>query len=154
MSTVQLRVNGAAVSIEAEPDLPLLWALRDLLGLTGAKYGCGAGLCGACSVLLDGVATYSCITPVSSVTDGQVTTIEGLSDDGSHPVQQAWLAEAVSQCGYCQPGHILTAVALLAGDPDPSDDAIDQAYQGHLCRCGTYLRIRRAVHRAAGEAAT
>lgn len=154
MSTVQLRVNGAAVSIEAEPDLPLLWALRDLLGLTGAKYGCGAGLCGACSVLLDGVATYSCITPVSSVTDGQVTTIEGLSDDGSHPVQQAWLAEAVSQCGYCQPGYILTAVALLAGDPDPSDDAIDQAYQGHLCRCGTYLRIRRAVHRAAGEAAT
>lgn len=150
MTTFRLMVNGDDVSIEAEPELPLLWALRDLLGLTGAKYGCGLGLCGACTVLLDGVAAESCVTPVSSVGDRQVTTIEGLSEDGSHPVQQAWLAESVSQCGYCQPGHILTAVALLAADPDPSDDAIDATFAGHLCRCGTYLRIRRAVHRAAG----
>ena len=152
MANVRLRVNGTDRSFEAEPAMPLLWALRDRLGLTGAKFGCGAAQCGACTVLVDGVATYACITPLSAVGNRLVTTIEGLAGDGHHPVQQAWLAEGVSQCGYCQPGHILTAVALLERVPQPTDADIDAAFTNHLCRCGTYLRIRRAVHRAASSA--
>jgi aerobic-type carbon monoxide dehydrogenase small subunit (CoxS/CutS family) len=149
MANIRLQVNGTDRSLDAQPEMPLLWALRDLLGLTGTKFGCGLAQCGACTVLVDGVAAFSCVTPVSSVGDRAITTIEGLPSDGSHPIQQAWLAEAVSQCGYCQPGHILTAVALLGQHPNPTDADIDTAFRDHLCRCGTYLRIRRAVHRAA-----
>jgi len=149
MSTFNLNVNGTSITVEAQPDMPLLWALRDLLNLTGTKFGCGAGLCGACTVLVDGEAVRSCITPLSAITDKSITTIEGLSVDGKHPVQQAWIAEAVSQCGYCQPGKIMNTVALLDKNPQPSDAEIDAAFENHLCRCGTYLRIRRAIHRAA-----
>ena len=149
MATFNLTVNGIAQTIEAEPDMPLLWALRDLLNLTGTKFGCGVGLCGACVVLMNGESTRSCILPLSAIKDKPITTIEGLSSDGTHPVQQAWVAEAVSQCGYCQPGKIMNTVALLDKNPHPSDAEIDAAFENHLCRCGTYLRIRRAVHRAA-----
>ena len=149
MATFDLTVNDTVQSVEAEPGMPLLWALRDLLSLTGTKFGCGVGLCGTCTVLVDGEAVRSCITPVSASVDRPITTIEGLSPDGGHPVQQAWLAESVSQCGYCQPGQILNAVALLDKNPRPTDPEIDEAFNGHLCRCGTYQRIRRAVHRAA-----
>lgn len=149
MSTFNLNVNGSAVAIEAEPNMPLLWALRDLLNLTGTKFGCGAGLCGACTVLVGGESTRSCITPLSALADKLVTTIEGLSPDGTHPIQKAWITEAVSQCGYCQTGKIMNTVALLDKNPHPSDAEIDAAFEDHLCRCGTYLRIRRAVHRAA-----
>ena len=129
--------------------MPLLWVLRDLLGLTGTKFGCGAGLCAVCTVHLGGQAVRSCTTPVAAAVAVPVTTIEGLSADGSHRVQQAWRAEAVAQCGYCQPGQIMTAVALLQRTPNPSDADIDDAFRDCLCRCGTYPRIRRAVHRAA-----
>ena len=147
---MKLVVNGQAHEVDAPADMPLLWVLRDLLGLTGTKFGCGIGLCGACTVLVDGAALRSCSTPVSAAADRAITTIEGLLSDGAHPVQQAWLAEAVSQCGYCQVGQIMTAVALLNKTPQPTDAEIDVAFADTLCRCGTYLRIRRAIHRAAG----
>jgi len=150
MASLTLNVNGAAHTLEAEPDMPLLWALRDLLNLTGTKFGCGIGLCGACTVLVDGVATRSCSTPLSTVGERPITTIEGLSPDGTHKVQQAWLAESVAQCGYCQVGQILTTVSLLNKTPQPTDTDIDTAFANTLCRCGTYQRIRKAVHRAAG----
>ena len=149
MATFNLNVNGAAHTVEAEPDMPLLWVLRDLLNLTGTKFGCGIGVCGACTVIVDGEVIRSCITPVSESTDRNISTIEGLSSDGTHAIQQAWIAESVSQCGYCQPGIIMTTAALLEKTPRPSDDEIDAALSENLCRCGTYLRIRRAVHRAA-----
>lgn len=149
MAIFTLEVNGVAHTVDAEPEMPLLWALRDLLGLTGTKFGCGTGQCGACTVLVEGEAVRSCITTVESSADQSITTIEGLSADGTHAVQQAWLAESVSQCGYCQAGMILTAAALLDKSPRPSDPEIDAAFENCLCRCGTYQRIRRAVHRAA-----
>ena len=143
-----LRINGRDVAVDADPDTPLLWVIRDHVNLTGTKFGCGAGLCGACTVHLDGAAIRSCITPLADVEGGEITTIEGLSADGSHRVQQAWLAEQVPQCGYCQPGMIMAAAALLADTPQPSDADIDAAMT-NLCRCGTYDRVRRAIHRAA-----
>lgn len=144
-------VNGETHRVDVAPDTPLLWVLRDDLGLTGTKYGCGKALCGACTVLLNGAPVRSCVLPVSAAAGARVTTIEGLSSDGDHPVQKAWLEEDVPQCGYCQPGQILVASALLERNPDPSDDDIDAAMSGVLCRCGTYARIRRAIHRAAGH---
>lgn len=151
MSLITLTVNGQEHAVDVNPDTPLLWVLRDTLGLTGTKYSCGIGLCGTCTVHVDGEATRSCTVSISQVVGRQITTIEGLSPDGSHPVQQAWLAEKVPQCGYCQPGQIMTAAALLAQNPNPTDADIDAAMSGNLCRCGTYQRIRRAIHRAAGE---
>jgi isoquinoline 1-oxidoreductase alpha subunit len=133
--------------------MPLLWALRDLLNMTGTKYGCGIGMCGACTVHLDGQAVRSCQTPVTSVGSRKVTTIEGLSSDGSHPLQRAWIAEQVPQCGYCQSGQIMQAAALVATTPHPTREEIDQAMTGNICRCATYQRIRRAIERAAGERA-
>ncbi len=150
MAVLTLNINGKQESVSVSPDTPLLWVLRDTLGLTGTKFSCGEGLCGACTVHLDGVAVRSCITPVSAVVGKKVTTIEGLSPDGSHPLQQAWMAENVAQCGYCQPGQIMTAAALLARNPSPSDADIDAALVGNICRCGSYHRIRRAIQRAAG----
>lgn len=144
-----LKVNGQDYTLDISPDIPLLWVLRDTLGLTGTKYSCGRGLCGACTVHRDGEAIRSCMTPVGDVTGSEITTIEGLSPDGNHPVQLAWIAESVSQCGYCQPGQIMAAAALLARNPNPSDDDINAAMFRILCRCGTYTRIRRAIHRAA-----
>ena len=143
-----LRINGRDVTVDADPDTPLLWVIRDHVNLTGTKFGCGAGLCGACTVHLDGAAIRSCITMLADVEGGAITTIEGLSADGGHRVQQAWLAEQVPQCGYCQPGMIMAAAALLADTPQPSDADIDTAMT-NLCRCGTYDRVRRAIHRAA-----
>ena len=154
MATVTLTVNGQECTVDVSPDTPLLWVLRDTLGLTGAKYGCGMGLCGSCTVHLDGEATRSCTLPISQAAGHKITTIEGLSPDRSHPLQQAWLAENVSQCGYCQPGQIMAAAALLSKNPSPTDEEIDAAMAGNLCRCGTYQRIRRAIHRAAGQGAT
>ena len=145
-----LTINGKRQTLDADPAMPLLWLLRDIAGLTGTKYGCGAGLCGACTVHLDGKPVRSCMTPASQAADHAVTTIEGLSADRSHPVQQAWIAEEVPQCGYCQAGQIMSAVALLAESPRPTDEQIDAAMAGNLCRCGTYQRVRRAIHRAAG----
>ncbi len=152
MARYSLNVNGTARAVEAEPDTPLLWVLRDTLGLTGTKFGCGAGLCGACTVHLDGEAARACATPVTEAQGKRIVTIEGLSPSGTHPVQRAWVAEQVTQCGYCQPGQIMQAAALLAKTPAPSDTQIDEAMQGNLCRCGTYPRIRRAIHAAAKEA--
>jgi isoquinoline 1-oxidoreductase alpha subunit len=149
MSTIHLLINNTPHDVEIAPDTPLLWVLRDKLNLTGTKYGCGLGVCGACTVHLDGEATRSCQTAVSTVGNRKITTIEGLSADGAHPVQAAWIAEQVPQCGYCQCGQIMSAAALLAKTPKPSDDEIDQAMGGNLCRCGMYQRIRRAIHRAA-----
>lgn len=146
---ISLIVNGKRHDLDLEPDTPLLWVLRDTLGLTGTKYGCGIAQCGACTVHLDGEAVRACVTPLSAVAGKRVTTIEGLSPDASHPVQRAWIAEQVPQCGYCQPGQIMQAAALLAKNPNPSDADIDAAMSGVLCRCGTYQRIRRAIHRAA-----
>lgn len=145
---ISFSVNGTTISVEVAPDTPLLWVLREQLGLTGTKFSCGAGLCGACTVHLDGEPSRSCQVPVSSVAGRSVTTIEGLSRDGDHPVQQAWVAEQVPQCGYCQSGQIMTAVALLRQTPRPTDADIDAAMTA-LCRCGTYPRIRRAILRAA-----
>jgi len=153
MSTLVLNVNGVDHRIEADPDMPLLWALRDLLGLTGTKYGCGQALCGACTVHLDGMAVRSCQTPVSAAAKQKITTIEGLSANGDHPLQKAWCDIGVPQCGYCQPGQIMSAAALLAAKPHPTDAEIDTAMGGNICRCGCYQRIREAVHVAAGEAA-
>jgi aerobic-type carbon monoxide dehydrogenase small subunit (CoxS/CutS family) len=154
MPSYTLRVNGQERTVSAPAGMPLLWVLRDLIGLTGTKYGCGAGLCGACTVLIDGQARRSCQTPVSSAAGPAIITIEGLSADGNHPLQRAWLAEDVPQCGFCQAGQIMSAAGLLARTPSPSDAEIDAAMGGNLCRCGTYHRIRKAVHRAArGEVA-
>jgi isoquinoline 1-oxidoreductase alpha subunit len=146
-----LRINGKDVTIDVAPDTPLLWVLREQVGLTGTKFGCGIGQCGSCTVHVDGEALRSCQLPVGGLEGREVTTIEGLSEDGTHPVQEAWVAEQVPQCGYCQSGQIMTAVALLKRKPNPTDADIDTAMT-NLCRCGTYQRIRRAIHRAAGEA--
>ncbi len=148
---MRLRVNGQAHDVDVPEDMPLLWVLRDVLGLTGTKYGCGMAQCGACTVHLGDTATRSCVLPVAEVGDRPVTTIEGLSADGMHPVQQAWVEEDVVQCGYCQPGQVMAAAALLRAKPKPTDADIDAAMSGNVCRCGTYQRIRAAVHRAAGE---
>ena len=144
-----INVNGQPRDVNADPAMPLLWVLRDILGMTGTKYGCGIAQCGACTVHLDGEPVRSCVLPLSEVGSKTVTTIEGLSADGSHPVQQAWIEQQVPQCGYCQSGQIMSAVALLAATPKPSDADIDQAMAGNICRCGTYQRIRSAIHRAA-----
>ncbi len=147
MASITLMVNGRQTSVDVDPATPLLWVLRDGLGLVGTKYACGQGLCGACTVHIDGEARRSCTMTVSQAVVHQITTIEGLSFDGTHPLQQAWIAENVAQCGYCQPGQIMAAAALLAKNPKPSDADIDAAMAGNLCRCGTYSRIRRAIHR-------
>jgi isoquinoline 1-oxidoreductase alpha subunit len=152
MASFTFNINGQPRTVQADPETPLLWVLRDLLHLTGAKFGCGMALCGSCTVHLDGVATRSCITQISSVGGRKITTIEGLSPDGRHPLQRAWLAEQVPQCGYCQAGMIMSAAALLASKAEPTDADIDEVLGEHICRCGTYQRIRRAVHRAAAEA--
>lgn len=146
-------LNGDNVTVEAEPNAPLLWVVREHLGLTGTKFGCGIGQCGACTVHVDGASTYACLTPVSAVEGRQVTTIEGLSEDGNHPLQQAWIEEEVPQCGYCQPGQIMRAADLLANNTQPSRDEIVAHMSTNICRCGTYTRIVRAIERAAGEAA-
>lgn len=145
-----LIINGNPYDIDADEDMPILWALRDIVGLKGTKFGCGMGLCGACTVHLDGQPIRSCTTTISAASQGQlITTIEGLSDNGTAALQQAWMEERVPQCGYCQPGQIMSVVALLRRHPKPSDADIDGAMQGNLCRCGTYQRIRAAIHRAA-----
>jgi len=149
---MKLKVNGREHDVEVRPDTPLLWFLRDTLGLTGTKYGCGMELCGACTVLVDGEAVRSCGIPAESVAGKEIVTIEGLSRDRSHPLQKAWMEEEVPQCGYCQSGQILAAAALLAKKPKPSDADIDRAMNGIICRCGTYQRIRRAIHQAAAMA--
>ncbi len=154
MAVVKLIVNGRPRSLDLDPDTPLLWALRDHLGLTGTKYGCGMSLCGACTVHLDGEAVRSCAVPISAAAGRRVTTIEGLSPDRGHPLQKAWIAEQVPQCGYCQSGMLMTAAELLARKPKPTDADIDASLGDHICRCGTYQRIRRAVHRAAAERAS
>jgi aerobic-type carbon monoxide dehydrogenase small subunit (CoxS/CutS family) len=151
MALITLTVNGRAHRVDVEPDTPLLWALRDSIGLTGTKYGCGTAQCGSCTVHLGRRAVRACVTPVSAVGSTPITTIEGLSADATHRVQRAWIAEEAPQCGYCQSGQIMSAAALLASNPRPSDDDIDAAMAGNLCRCGTYDRIRRAIHRAARE---
>jgi isoquinoline 1-oxidoreductase alpha subunit len=148
MSTT-LTINGTRRTADDDPDTPLLWVIRDTLGLTGTKYGCGLALCGACTVHVDNVAVRSCVAPLASAAGKRVTTIEGLARDGRHPMPRAWLEERVPQCGYCQPGQMMSAAALLAVNPSPTDGDIDDALAGNLCRCGTYPRIRRAVHRAA-----
>jgi isoquinoline 1-oxidoreductase subunit alpha len=148
---IEFNLNGWAVSADADPEIPLLWVLRDVLGLTGTKYGCGAAQCGACTVLIDGEAQRSCVLPADQVKGRKVVTIEGLSPDRSHALQKAWIAEQVPQCGYCQSGQLMQAVALLAKTPNPTDSEIDAAMSGVLCRCGTYLRIRAAIKRAAAE---
>ena len=146
---LKLEVNGTVHEVDAPPEMPLLWVLRDVLGYTGVKFGCGMSLCGACTVHLDGEAVRSCMTPLSAASGRKVTTIEGLSQDGSHPVQRAWAELDVVQCGYCQSGQIMQAAALLAAKPDPTDADIDKAMAGNICRCGTYQRIREGIHRAA-----
>lgn len=152
MAVFELTVNGVDHTVDVPADTPLLWVLRDTLGLTGAKYSCGMAVCGACTVELDGSAARACVTPMSAVRDRSITTIEGISDDGEpHPLQRIWEEEQVAQCGYCQPGQIMQAHALLAANPDPSDEEIEGRMSGNLCRCGTYPRIKRAVRRAAGE---
>jgi isoquinoline 1-oxidoreductase alpha subunit len=145
---MKLDVNGALREVDAPDEMPLLWVLRDLLGYTGVKFGCGMAQCGACTVHLDGAAVRSCVLPVSAVAGRKITTIEGLSPDGTHPVQQAWAEADVVQCGYCQSGQIMSAAALLSKKPNPTDEEIDLALAGNICRCGTYQRIREAVRRA------
>ena len=150
MDSLKLNINGVTHSLDnVMPDMPLLWAIRDLVGLTGTKYGCGVGQCGACTVHLDGVAIRSCSTPVSAAVDKKVTTIEGLSENGEHPLQQAWMETDVPQCGYCQTGQIMNAAALLESNPNPSVEEINTAMAGNICRCGTYNRIRSAIQLAA-----
>ncbi|HEX9851470.1 MAG TPA: (2Fe-2S)-binding protein [Woeseiaceae bacterium] len=147
--TTEIKLNGKTLTLDADPDMPLLWAIRDLAGMTGTKYGCGKALCGACTVHVDGQPVRSCIYPVSAAAGKAVTTIEGISADGAHPVQVAWRELNVPQCGYCQSGQIMTAVALLKKTQKPTDEDIDNAMSGNLCRCGTYTRIRAAIHQAA-----
>jgi isoquinoline 1-oxidoreductase subunit alpha len=147
---LELKINGELYQFEGDPEMPLLWVLREDLKLTGSKFGCGTGACGACTVHVDGAPVRSCLAPVSSVAGKAVTTIEGLSENGQHPLQLAWIRENAPQCGYCQSGQIMSAAALLAAHPAPTDGDIDRAMAGNLCRCGTYQRIRRAIHRAAG----
>ena len=151
MALLDLSVNGKPYRANIDPTMPLLWVLRDVLNLTGTKFGCGMGLCGACTVQLDGEAVRSCVTPAGSVGRKKITTIEGLAAEGLHPVQQAWIAEQVPQCGYCQPGQIMQAASLLARNPHPTRDQIDAGMTGNICRCATYQRIRRAVERASQE---
>ncbi len=148
--SIRFRVNGVEQSLDVDPEMPILWVLRDVLGLTGTKYGCGQALCGACTVHLNGQVIRSCVTPLRRAEGLEITTIEGLSPKGDHPVQQAWLDLRVPQCGYCQAGQIMTAAALLRAKPRPSDEEIDQSMAGNLCRCGTYSRIRAAIRKAAG----
>lgn len=148
--SIELRVNGVLHKLELDPEMPLLWAIRDVLGLTGTKYGCGQALCGACSIHLDDDVVRACVTPVRRAIGKKVTTIEGLSSDGSHPLQKAWVDLAVPQCGFCQAGQIMTAASLLRKKPKPTDREIDEGMGGNLCRCGTYLRIRAAIKTAAG----
>lgn len=152
MPKYSIKVNGKKHEVDAESDTPLLWILREHLNLVGTKYGCGIAQCGACTVHLNGTAVRSCSLPVSAVGEAEITTIEGLSENGDHPVQQAWLEEDVSQCGYCQAGQIMTAAALLDRNPNPSDDEIKQAMNGNLCRCGTYTRIKKAIQTASKKA--
>jgi isoquinoline 1-oxidoreductase subunit alpha len=149
-----LNVNGKSHTVDVPPDMPLLWVLRDVLDLKGTKYGCGVAMCGACTVHLKGAATRSCTTPVSAVGNAPIVTIEGLSTDGSHPLQKAWMDIDVPQCGYCQAGQIMSAAALLASKPRPTDADIDMAMNGNVCRCATYLRVREAIKKAAGVAPT
>ena len=149
--SLKLTVNNQTMQVDAAPDTPLLWVLRDHLGLKGAKFGCAVGACGACTVIVDGRAVRSCITRVADVAGSKITTLEGLSADGTHPVQKAWDEIDVPQCGYCQSGQMMSAVALLEHTPKPTDAQIDTAMNGNLCRCGTYARIREAIHRAAGQ---
>ncbi len=149
--TYKLTVNGRARTVNVEPDTPLLWVLRDVLNLHGTKYGCGIGQCGACTVHLGGHPVRSCLTPISAATRGAITTIEGLSKDGNHPLQIAWREVDVPQCGYCQAGQIMSAAALLKEHPHPTDEEIDTAMNGNLCRCGTYVRVRKAIHAAARQ---
>jgi isoquinoline 1-oxidoreductase alpha subunit len=151
MSALTLKINGQSHSVDVPPDMPLLWALRDKLDLVGTKYSCGIGVCGSCTVLVNGLPMRSCTMPAASVAGAEITTIEGLDPEGLHPVQVAWNEEDVPQCGYCQAGQVLTAAALLERNPDPTDEDIDAAMAGVLCRCGTYPRIRRAIKRAAGH---
>jgi isoquinoline 1-oxidoreductase alpha subunit len=151
MTRFALEINSRQQTVDADPEMPLLWVLRDLLNMTGTKYGCGIGLCGACTVQIDGVATRSCQTPIATAAGKRILTIEGLAANGPHPIQDAWIAEQVPQCGYCQPGQIMSAAALLAQKTHPTDADIDEAMAGNLCRCATYFRIRNAIHRAAGE---
>jgi len=151
--SVSLHINKEVHTVDAEPSTPLLWVLRDYLGMVGTKFGCGQGACGACTVLLDGRPVRSCLTPLSAVGEQPIVTIEGLSLDGDHPLQKAWDAIDVPQCGYCQAGQIMTAAALLQNTPHPTDDDIDSAMSGVLCRCATYIRIRAAIHEAAGQVA-
>ena len=148
MASITLKINNKNYTVEADPKMPLLWAIRDLVGLTGTKYGCGIAQCGACTVHLNGVPIRSCSTPVSTVAGKDIVTIEGLSSDNSHPIQKAWIQEQVPQCGYCQSGQIMAAAALLKRNPKPNDKDIDAAMQGHICRCGTYPRIRKAIKTA------
>jgi isoquinoline 1-oxidoreductase alpha subunit len=154
MAKVRLTVNGAARELDVPPEMPILWVLRDVLNLTGTKYGCGMALCGSCTVLRDGEAIRACVEPISSAEGTALVTIEGLSANGTHPLQVAWRDLNVAQCGYCQPGQIMNAAALLARNPSPTDEEIDAAQQANLCRCGTYLRIREAIRVAAGEGST
>jgi len=151
MSVFQLNVNGKVHAVDIDGNMPLLWAIRDVLGLKGTKFGCGVAQCGACTVHLDGVAARSCSVDVGVACLSKITTIEGLSYDGSHPCQKAWVDLGVPQCGFCQPGQIMTASALLNANPHPTDDDIDHAMRGNICRCGTYPRIREAIHKAAGD---
>jgi len=151
---IELTVNGRATSVDAPADTPLLWVLRDVLNLHGTKYGCGIGQCGACTVHLNGAAQRSCVTPIASAANAHITTIEGLSPDHSHSLQEAWIALDVPQCGYCQAGQIMSAAALLAKNPKPTDAQIDAAMDGNLCRCGTYVRVREAIHQAAAGLST
>ena len=151
MANFTLNVNGRTQALETEGDMPLLWALRDLLQMTGTKYGCGIGMCGACTVHLDGSAVRSCQTSIGDAAGKRITTIEGLGQSGLHPVQRAWIEEQVPQCGYCQSGQIMSAAALLAGNAKPTDAQIDDAMAGNICRCATYFRIRKAIHRASQE---
>lgn len=148
MASYKLKINNVNHTVEADPKIPLLWVIRDVIGLTGTKYGCGIAQCGACTVHLDGTPIRSCSIPVSVAANKNITTIEGLSEDNSHPVQQAWISEQVPQCGYCQSGQIMAATALLKKNPNPTDKDIDTAMQGHICRCGTYPRIRKAIKTA------
>lgn len=154
MSKFTLHVNGRSLEVDAAPETPLLWVLRDHLELVGTKFGCGIGQCGACMVHMDGAPARACLTPVSDAKDAKITTIEGLSRDGSHPLQRAWSELDVAQCGYCQTGQIMSAAALLASNRNPSDAEIDDAMAGNICRCATYYRIRAAIHRAAEIGAT